>query len=129
MQGDCSLCLIGVSYIVMKLSISSCAFWPFIPVGVTSIQTLNNSNWYQCLRSADLNETSHCNHLFLGQFLSTGNNFDPNGTFGIFAATKVILLASHVPAMLIMSMTQTYAPVTSINNYPHPCCNNRKLLT
>lgn len=94
MQSDSSLGLISVSYIVMKLSISSCAFWPFIPVGVTSIQTLNNSHWHQCLRSADLNEASDYNHLFLGQFLFTGNNFVPKGTFGIFAATKVILLAS-----------------------------------
>lgn len=94
MQSDSSLGLIGVSYIVMKLSISSCAFWPFIPVGVTSIQTLNNSHWHQCLRSADLNKASDYNHLFLGQFLFTGNNFVPKGTFGIFAATKVILLAS-----------------------------------
>lgn len=129
MQSDSALGLIGVSYIVMKLSISSCAFWPFILVGVISIQTLNNSHWYQCLRSTDLNEASHYNHLFLGQFPFTGNNFVPKGTFGIFAGTKVILLASHVPAMLIMSMTQTCAPVTSINNYPHHCCNNRKLLT
>lgn len=127
MQSDSSLGLIGVSYIVMKLSISSCAFWPFIPIGVTSIQTLNNS--HLCLRNADLNEASDYNHLFLGQFLFTGNNFVPKGTFGIFAATKVILLASHVPAMLIMSITQTCAPVTTMNNYLHHCCTNRKLLT
>lgn len=94
MQSDSSLGLIGVSYIVMKLSISSCDFWPFISVGVTSIQTLNNSHRHQCLRSADLNEASDYNHLFFGQFLFTGNNFVPKGTFGIFAATKVILLAS-----------------------------------
>lgn len=126
MQRDNSLDLISVSYIVMKLSISSCAFWP---VGVTSIQTLNNYHWHQCLRSADLNEGSDYNHLFLGQFLFFENNFVPKWTFGIFAATKVILLVSHVPAMLIMSMTQTGAPVTSMSHYPHHCCINQKLLT
>ena len=129
MQSDNSLGLIGVPYIVMKLKISSCTFWPFIAVGVTSIQTLNDSLWHQRLRSADPSEGSDYNHLLLGQFLFTGNNFVPKEVFGIFAATKVILLASHVPAMLIMSMTQTGAPVTSMNNYPHHCCTNQKLLT